>query len=143
MEVRPGGTTRLPDPPEHLAPSDFVSLFHGPLAEVEIHGDQSVSVIQEQTSAGKEEVSGEDHLAVGDRQHGSSLGDAEVRARVRTPGLTVEEPSRAEPLFRYFVDQVKNLGLKVETGIFAASMDVSIVNEGPVTFILQKRKALS
>lgn len=54
-----------------------------------------------------------------------------------------EEPSRAEPLFQYFVNQVKNLGLKVETGIFAASMDVNIVNEGPVTFILQKRKALS
>jgi D-tyrosyl-tRNA(Tyr) deacylase len=54
-----------------------------------------------------------------------------------------EEPLRAEVLFRYFVDQVKKHGLKVETGIFAESMDVSLVNEGPVTFILQKKKALS
>jgi D-tyrosyl-tRNA(Tyr) deacylase len=54
-----------------------------------------------------------------------------------------EEPSRAEPLFHYFVDQIKKFGLRVETGIFAASMDVSIVNEGPVTFILQKREDLS
>jgi D-tyrosyl-tRNA(Tyr) deacylase len=50
-----------------------------------------------------------------------------------------EEPSLAEPLFRYFVDQIKNFGLKVETGIFAASMDVSLINQGPVTFILQKK----
>lgn len=50
-----------------------------------------------------------------------------------------EEPSLAEPLFRYFVDQIKSFGLKVETGIFAASMDVSLINQGPVTFILQKK----
>jgi D-tyrosyl-tRNA(Tyr) deacylase len=49
-----------------------------------------------------------------------------------------EDPSRAEPLFLYFVDQIKKFGLKVETGIFAASMDVSLINEGPVTFVLRK-----
>ena len=52
-----------------------------------------------------------------------------------------EDPSRAKPLFRYLVDQIKKYGLKVETGIFAAAMDVSLINEGPVTFILQKRDA--
>jgi D-tyrosyl-tRNA(Tyr) deacylase len=50
-----------------------------------------------------------------------------------------EEPSRAELVFHYFVGQVKQYGLKVETGVFAASMDVSMINEGPVTFVLQKR----
>lgn len=54
-----------------------------------------------------------------------------------------EEPSRAEPLFRYFVNQIKKFGLKTETGIFAASMDVCLINEGPVTFILQKKDTLS
>lgn len=54
-----------------------------------------------------------------------------------------EEPSRAEPLFRFFVDQIKKFGLKVETGIFAALMDVCLINEGPVTFILQKKDSLS
>jgi D-tyrosyl-tRNA(Tyr) deacylase len=52
-----------------------------------------------------------------------------------------EDPSRAESLFRYLVGQIKKYGLKVETGIFAAAMDVSLINEGPVTFILQKRDA--
>ena len=54
-----------------------------------------------------------------------------------------EEPSRAEPLFRYFVEQIREFGLKVETGIFATLMEVYLVNEGPVTFILQKKKSLS
>jgi D-tyrosyl-tRNA(Tyr) deacylase len=54
-----------------------------------------------------------------------------------------EEPSRAERLFHYFVDQIRKTGLSVETGIFAALMDVQLVNDGPVTFILQDRRSLS
>jgi D-tyrosyl-tRNA(Tyr) deacylase len=52
-----------------------------------------------------------------------------------------EDPSLAEPLFRYFVDQIRNFGLKVETGVFAASMEVFLINQGPVTFILEKNKS--
>lgn len=51
-----------------------------------------------------------------------------------------EEPSQAEHLFCYFVDQIRKSGLKVETGIFAALMEVRIINDGPVTFILQERE---
>lgn len=54
-----------------------------------------------------------------------------------------EDPSLAEPLFQYFVDQIRDYGLKVETGVFAASMEVALVNEGPVTFILRRGGALS
>lgn len=54
-----------------------------------------------------------------------------------------EEPSRAEDLFEYFVDQIRKTGLNVETGIFAALMDVQLINDGPVTFILQDRRPLS
>ena len=54
-----------------------------------------------------------------------------------------EEPSRARELFGYFVDKIKKYGLKVQTGVFGASMDVSLINEGPVTFILQKKNTLS
>lgn len=50
-----------------------------------------------------------------------------------------EKPVRAEALFLFFVDQVKKFGLKVETGVFAAVMDVSLINEGPVTFIIEKK----
>ena len=54
-----------------------------------------------------------------------------------------EEPSKAEPLFRFFVEQIGDFGLKVQTGIFAALMEVFLVNDGPVTFILHRRKTLS
>ena len=51
-----------------------------------------------------------------------------------------EDPERAENLFRFFVDAIKEKGIKVETGIFGALMDVHLTNDGPVTFILEKRK---
>jgi D-tyrosyl-tRNA(Tyr) deacylase len=54
-----------------------------------------------------------------------------------------EEPSRAEVLFESFVDQIRKTGLNVETGVFAALMDVQLINDGPVTFILQDRRSLS
>jgi D-tyrosyl-tRNA(Tyr) deacylase len=50
-----------------------------------------------------------------------------------------EEPGRAEELFEEFVGWVRAKGFRVETGIFRAVMDVHLVNEGPVTFILESR----
>lgn len=50
-----------------------------------------------------------------------------------------ESPEKAEELFLYFVSLIKQRGVKVETGIFGALMDVSLVNDGPVTFILEKK----
>lgn len=47
-----------------------------------------------------------------------------------------EEPERAEKLFTYFVELIRQRGIKVETGIFKAMMDVHLINDGPVTFIL-------
>lgn len=51
-----------------------------------------------------------------------------------------EEPARAEALFAHFVDSIRGLGIKVETGVFQAVMAVHIVNDGPVTFILESRR---
>lgn len=52
-----------------------------------------------------------------------------------------ELPERAEELFRYFVDLIRQRGIRVETGVFGSLMDVHLVNDGPVTFILEKRKS--
>jgi len=52
-----------------------------------------------------------------------------------------EEPRRAAELFDRFVGAVEALGIMVETGVFQAVMDVHIVNDGPVTFILESRRA--
>ena len=46
----------------------------------------------------------------------------------------------AQPLFDRVVDFMRREGLRVETGIFGASMRVSLVNEGPVTILLDSRK---
>ncbi len=42
----------------------------------------------------------------------------------------------AEPLFRYFCDALRTHGVKVETGEFGADMQVSLVNDGPVTILM-------
>lgn len=47
------------------------------------------------------------------------------------------EPERAEKLYTYFVQQSRQLGIVTETGQFAADMQVSLTNDGPVTFWLQ------
>ena len=46
-------------------------------------------------------------------------------------------PDIAEKLYEYFVQRLRNAGLKVETGQFKARMDVTLTNDGPVTFIVE------
>ena len=59
----------------------------------------------------------------------------------RRPSFTDAAPGpEAEPLFDRVVDLMRREGLRVETGIFGASMRVSLVNEGPVTILLDSRK---
>lgn len=45
-------------------------------------------------------------------------------------------PDVAEELYLEFVAELRNQGLKVETGVFQADMDVQLVNDGPVTLIV-------
>lgn len=54
-----------------------------------------------------------------------------------------EEPARAAELFDYFVGALEALGATVETGVFQTLMEVHIVNDGPVTFILGSKPAPS
>ena len=49
------------------------------------------------------------------------------------------DPQTAEELYEQFVELVKQTGLNVETGQFRARMDVALVNDGPVTFILETK----
>jgi D-aminoacyl-tRNA deacylase len=44
---------------------------------------------------------------------------------------------KAEPLYERFCDELRALGVRVETGVFAARMAVELVNDGPVTIILE------
>ena len=49
------------------------------------------------------------------------------------------DPLLGEGLYNYFVIQLKAAGAKVETGVFRAMMDVSLINDGPVTFIIDSK----
>jgi D-aminoacyl-tRNA deacylase len=49
-------------------------------------------------------------------------------------------PVEAERLYRHFAEAVRGHGIAVEIGIFQADMQVHLVNDGPVTFILESPK---
>ena len=46
-------------------------------------------------------------------------------------------PEIANELYEKFVEEVKNYGIKTQTGKFAAMMDVALINDGPVTFMIE------
>ncbi len=48
-----------------------------------------------------------------------------------------ELPQRANELYEYFVMKLKGLGIPTQTGSFGAMMDVELINDGPVTFMLE------
>ena len=54
------------------------------------------------------------------------------------PGFsTAKSPKEAEELYNYFVHQMQKAHDTVATGIFGADMQVSLTNDGPVTFLLE------
>jgi D-tyrosyl-tRNA(Tyr) deacylase len=54
--------------------------------------------------------------------------------------IDAARPEIAEPLYRAFVAEVRGQGISVETGRFQAEMQVSLVNDGPVTLLIDSRK---
>lgn len=51
---------------------------------------------------------------------------------------TAAPPDEGRRLYEYFVESAASRGLPVQTGIFQADMQVALVNDGPVTFILER-----
>jgi D-tyrosyl-tRNA(Tyr) deacylase len=62
-------------------------------------------------------------------------------AKGRRPSFdSAAPPEEANRLYEFFVEKLREQGLPVETGIFQAMMQVSLVNDGPVTFILESSR---
>ena len=59
----------------------------------------------------------------------------------RRPGFDkAAPPEEGRRLYEYFCGQLRKLEVPVETGEFGAMMDVSLVNDGPVTFVMDSRE---
>lgn len=53
---------------------------------------------------------------------------------------TAAPPEEANRLYEHFLEKARRLGVTVQSGIFQADMEVSLVNDGPVTFIIEAPK---
>ncbi len=62
---------------------------------------------------------------------------ADTGSSLRPSFSSAASPAIAEPLFEQFVEMCRNRHAGVETGRFRAHMEVRLVNDGPVTFLLQ------
>jgi len=64
----------------------------------------------------------------------------DVRRGLRPSWSDAAAPEVAEPLYDYFVERSRKLLGRVETGSFRKTMQVELVNDGPVTILLDSRK---
>ncbi len=61
-------------------------------------------------------------------------------SRGNRPGFeTAAKPEDAKPLYEYFIECLKQYDINVKCGIFQADMKVELINDGPVTFMLERK----
>lgn len=64
------------------------------------------------------------------------IADSRRQRGTRPDFSKAARPEIAEPLYERFCDALRRLGVPVQTGVFSARMAVELVNDGPVTIIL-------
>ena len=64
---------------------------------------------------------------------------ADTKKGRRPSFIEAARPEQAEPLWNYFNRKLEAAGLTVQTGIFGAMMDVELINDGPVTIIVESK----
>lgn len=63
----------------------------------------------------------------------------DVRKGRRPNFMNAARPDHAEVIYDYFNTLLENKGMKVETGVFGAMMDVNLTNDGPVTLLIESK----
>lgn len=63
---------------------------------------------------------------------------AEAEKGNRPSFTSAARPEIAKPLYEYFIDKLKANDIPVESGIFGADMQVELINDGPITIILER-----
>ena len=64
---------------------------------------------------------------------------ADYKKGNRPSFIKAAKPEKAVPLFEYLKGLIKSSGLKTESGIFGADMKVSLLNDGPVTIVMDSK----
>jgi D-tyrosyl-tRNA(Tyr) deacylase len=64
---------------------------------------------------------------------------ADCRKGRRPSFIAAAEPEKAIELYEKFVDRVRQMGVGIQTGRFQAMMEVALINDGPVTVIIESR----
>lgn len=61
---------------------------------------------------------------------------ADYKKGNRPSFIKAAKPDQAIPLFNYFIEELGKSGLKTQSGIFGADMKVALINDGPVTIVM-------
>ena len=64
---------------------------------------------------------------------------ADYKKGNRPSFIKAAKPDKAIPMFEYFKSELKKSGIKIESGIFGADMKVSLINDGPVTIVMDSK----
>lgn len=64
---------------------------------------------------------------------------ADYKKGNRPSFIKAAKPDVAIPLFEYFKEEIAKSGLKIESGIFGSDMKVSLLNDGPVTIVMDSK----
>lgn len=67
---------------------------------------------------------------------------ADTRGGRRPSYIQAAPPEEAKSLYEEFVECLRSLGVSVETGVFQAHMEIELVNDGPVTILLDSEKTI-
>ena len=89
---------------------------------------------------------GKMNLAVGEVQGGVLAVSqftlySDVRRGRRPSYIRAAAPEEAEPLYEYFVKALRGHGFPVESGVFRAMMELELVNDGPVTILIDSERS--